>query len=292
MGEVGCRHDIGCSACVARPIRGRLGIQPVAKLHALLPQPVRTGGRGHHIHPVTHALKLGGQNLLVPVALIKYPGHNHGRVSPGGRRRRRRTHHIGHEERHHAVGFRLFRSQIGQPRFKETRNVVEKATRRGKDLDVAGPAQALVALGAVGRDVEKVPAHAPNNILVETVDEGIRAFEPANALHVRMTDHGAQGVRRQGARPAFHLSIAEAVKGKAGLPGFLAAAAQGVLVGSRGVAQRSRAELPIFEHFGVAQRDGLSGGPLHGQTQSTDQILAKIHNGAPGRRDGDGSWCE
>ena len=40
-------------------------------------------------------------------------------------------------------------------------------------LDVAGPAQALVALRAVGRDVEEVAAHAPDHVLMQPVDQRV-----------------------------------------------------------------------------------------------------------------------
>ena len=61
-------------------------------------------------------------------------------------------------------------------------------------MNVAGPAQALVALGAIGRDIETVAAHPPYHIFMETVDQWIRTFEPPGALQIGVADHGAEVV--------------------------------------------------------------------------------------------------
>ena len=53
--------------------------------------------------------------------------------------------------------------------------------------------------------------------------------------------------------------------------------------GSGGEPQRSRAQFSFFEHFGMAQRNGLSGRTSHGQLESSNEILTKIDNGAPRR---------
>ena len=71
-------------------------------------------------------------------------------------------------------------------------DVVQEGRGGRKDLDVAGPAQALVALRAVGGHVEEVAAHAPDDVLVQLVEQRVGAFEPAGALHIRMQHHRGQ----------------------------------------------------------------------------------------------------
>ena len=79
--------------------------------------------------------------------------------------------------------------QIGQQGGQETSGVIEKSCGWSKDLYISGPAKSLGALWAVAGNIQEVITHAPNDVLVEAVEERIRACEPADALQVRMTNH-------------------------------------------------------------------------------------------------------
>ena len=107
--------------------------------------------------------------------------------------------HVRHDERHDAAARLLLEREVAQPRVEEAAHVVEEARGRREHLDVAGPAQPLVALRAVGREVEEVAAHAPHDVLVQLVDERVRGVEPAGALHVAVQHDG--GHRRPGRTP-------------------------------------------------------------------------------------------
>ena len=107
------------------------------------------------------------------------------------------------------------------------------------------------------------------------------------------------------ARPAVDLRIAEAVEGEARLPGFFPSAAQDIVVGSPGCAQRADAQLAVFQHLGMAQGDGLSRRAPHrsgaggrpgsgqnrawyfpeGEVDNGDRLVSSIRRtGGPNRR--------
>ena len=84
---------------------------------------------------------------------------------------------VGDHERHHAVGVLLLGGQVEQP-VGEERPDVEQERRGGReDGDVAGPAEPLVALRAVGGDVEEVALRAPDDVAVELVQQRVGALE-------------------------------------------------------------------------------------------------------------------
>ena len=128
--------------------------------------------------------------------------------------------------------------------------VEQEARGRRKHLDVPGPAEPLVALRAVGRHVQEVAAHAPDDVLVELVQVRIGTFEPAGPPQVGADDDGF-GVLGSHVR-AGHLGVPEAVEGQARLQhGFFGPGKQ-IGVGGLGAAQGTHAEFAVFQHFRVA----------------------------------------
>ena len=132
-------------------------------------------------------------------------------------------------------------ARSSQPRGQHAGAVEEERRGRGEDLDVAGPAESLVALRAVGRDVDEVAAHAPDDVLVQAVDELVRASRTSRCARCRCGTPGDDAAvrRRRVARPAVDLGVAEAVEGEPRLP-LLAALAAGerVVVGRVRLAER------------------------------------------------------
>src|SRR5205807_307847 len=131
-------------------------------------------------------------------------------------------------------------------------------------------------------------AHAPHYILVEPVDQWIRAFKPAGALQIGVADHSTDIVGLQSAGPAFHLGIAESMEGEAWLPGLQPVAPQRVAIDGLRQAQRPRTQLAVLEDFRMAQGDRLSHFPADGQAEPTYEVLAEVNNGTPARRCCDG----
>ena len=71
--------------------------------------------------------------------------------------------------RHAAVVLVLLKEHIVQILLEEGGGMHVEAGGAGEGLRVAGPAQALVALGAVGWDIDKISSLAPYDIFVQAV---------------------------------------------------------------------------------------------------------------------------
>ncbi len=63
------------------------------------------------------------------------------------------------------------------PLVEESATSMLKLARADKDLRVAGPAEAFVALRAVGGDFEEVALLAPDDVVLELLEQGMRAGE-------------------------------------------------------------------------------------------------------------------
>ena len=259
---------------VARRVGRRLRVHPIAELEAVSPHAALVAGLRDVLDPCLHGGVLAAQHLQVAVALAQGHRHHGGGVAPAGGGERRRQDR-GYDERYVAVRF-LLGGQILEPGVQQRGGVVEQGSGGGEHLDVAGPAEPLVALRAVGGHVQEVAAHAPHDILVELVDTRIRALEPAGAHHVGVQHHGGDVFAPQFAGPAAHPGVAEAVEGEAGLPHFGAAAAGDVAVGGPGGAQRTHAQFAVLQHLGVANRDGSACLRGHADAHPADQVLAEV----------------
>ena len=75
-----------------------------------------------------------------------------------------------------AAGF-LIGGHVLQPFGVEGRDIGVEAGGAGEDLGIAGPAQALIALRAVGRDVHEIAFLAPLNVVLQLIDHRIGALE-------------------------------------------------------------------------------------------------------------------
>ena len=162
-------------------------------------------------------------------------------------------------------------------------HVVQERRRRGEHLDVAGPPEPFVALRAVGGHVEEVAPQTPDHVLVQPVDERVRAGEPAGPLHVGVDHLGGDGGGVEGTRPAVDLGVPEAVEGELRLPGDRTVPGQGEGVGRLGQPERSGAELVVLQHLGVPQGDHGAGRAVDGQSQPAHQVLAEVQHRPSGR---------
>ena len=158
-------------------------------------------------------------------------------------------------------------------------------------LRVAGPAGPL-ALGAVGGQVQEIALHAPNGVVMQLVDQRIRAFKGARRRHVAVDGHRAQVFRFWLAGVTLQQDIAETMHGKVRLILFFPFAFQCIVhlleeghflgrkdeqVGHRKVA------IPV-QRFPVPQANGRSFWPAHSEMHYPCQVLPKVEHGFPVRR--------
>ena len=167
-------------------------------------------------------------------------------------------------------------------------HVVERGGR--EDLGVAAPAEALVALRAVGGEVEEVSLLPAHDAALEPVDERIGALKGAGVGERGVDDDGGECAGR--GRDAGDLDVAETVEGEARLPRFLAAACADVAVGGAGAAQARGVEGAVgFEHFAKAQRDRGAAFRANGQARPAGDILREVEDEHAGLWLGDGDGC-
>ena len=79
-----------------------------------------------------------------------------------------------------------------------------------------------ISLGTVRRDVDEIPPHPPDDVVMQLVQQAVRAFEPAGALHVGVVhatyDVAASHRRPKVTGPPVHLDVAKTVQGETWLP--------------------------------------------------------------------------
>ena len=80
---------------------------------------------------------------------------------------------IRDDERHQAIVSLLFCGEVAKPVSQEGVDVVEEGSGWREDGEIAGPAEAFVALRAVGRNVKEVAAHPPCHIRVQLVEQRV-----------------------------------------------------------------------------------------------------------------------
>ena len=120
---------------------------------------------------------------------------------------------VGDHHRNGAIA-PLLEPEVPEPTGEKGGAVHVETRGRREDLNVAGPAEALVALGAVGGEFQEVAVLAPDDVVLELVDELVRAFEVAGRSHVGMDHDARQIVRREGAGVAVDGHVAEALEGE------------------------------------------------------------------------------
>ena len=115
------------------------------------------------------------QNVNAAGRLVERPRHIHTGIAPPVHR------HLGHRGREsvalhrHGVGNTTARPLLGldiaQPFLKKTAQFKVVKRCRCKDIDVSGPSHSLIALGAVGRNINKIGLCAPCNVGLQPVEQ-------------------------------------------------------------------------------------------------------------------------
>ena len=199
-------------------VQGRGGVPQVAVLaEAAKPRPEGAG-----LDVALHGLIVLREHAAVASGPVFGPGHQHAGVAPpvdghqghgGGKAEALRGHHVGD-----AAAGPLLGAHVAQPLVEKAAHVKVEAGRRREDRDVARPAQALVALRAVGGDVHQVGLCAPEDVALQAVDHLVGAGKAAHG--------GKIGIQRDGGEldllglGALQADVAEAHVAHAGVIGL------------------------------------------------------------------------
>ena len=210
-------------------------------------------------HPPGHAVVLLLEDPGIAVAPVHLPGDDHGRVRPPRRSRRLSALRIGGQHVGDDVGdgavFVLIGLDVAEPLGEEPGHVHVQGGGGGEDLGIPGPAHALVALGAVGGDVEEIPLLAPDDVAQELVDQRLRRHDLTRGRHGGMDDDAGQAVRGERPRVAVDHDVPEPEEREMRLERLVAAAFQRVADGRLGLAQVREVDVPfLVEDFGMPQR--------------------------------------
>ena len=114
----------------------------------------------------------------------------------------------------HAAVASLVGGEIVKPLFKEALSIEIEARRADKHLRVARPAEALVSLRAVGRDIEEIALLTPDYIFEKLVHRLVRALEITRAADIRMDDDRREILFFHLIRPVLKADISKAEKGE------------------------------------------------------------------------------
>lgn len=233
------------------------------------------------IDPGAHACELLLEDGAVAVELVHGPGQDGGHVAPDARARA--LHVSGRDDKwHHPAARGLFLRQVVAVLGEERGRVEVKARRPTEDHRVARPAEALVTLRAVGRDVDKVTLLAPQRVLEQAVDFRVRGLDLARAVQARMHDAAGEVVHIELADPARDLDVAEAEERERRLDDRVCAVGDVRVLGLRR-AQVVAIEAAVLQHFTVLQVDARPGRRRGLEAQPADQVLAQVEYGFIGR---------
>ena len=162
------------------------------------------------------------QNPLVTVGTVERPRQHGHHIAPERRAVLLVAQNVRHDLRHTHIGAKLA-GKVAQPLRHKRHNVLIERRRGAERGHVAGPAQTLAALGAVGGDVQEVIPLAPLDVLLQAVHPLVGAGKTACLLQIG----GEMARRKLHVLPVLqplHAQIAEAVPCKMRVQNLPAAA--------------------------------------------------------------------
>ena len=273
--ESGCDEVVGGGAHIA--VLAGIHGQPVAVVHAAQPQEFGRAGAVEVIHPCLHHGQMLLQQLFVAVGFVQLPGDDAGGIAPGGGDTGGMLHGHGNDTTDNAVFLSLINGHIAQPLFHELLNIEVDGGGAAEHLGVAGPAQTLVTLGAVGGDVQIVGLLTPDDVVIQLVDLFVAAAVRTGALHIGIDGDGGEVCQIHSFEGILgQPDVAEALEAVAGLEhiGFTTAD-----IGhfASGVAVVGVVEVAVgIQHFAVVQHDAAAPGGGDGNLHIAGHILAKV----------------
>ncbi len=272
-----------------------IAVEPVVVVIAALVAPDEVWvGAADEVDPVFGGGVVVVEEAAVAVIDVGAPGDEDAGVAPGGGAGEAvvGSEGVGGEVGEAAV-VGLGVADIDEPFAEEGFEVAAEGGGLGEDLGVAHPAEAFVALGAVGGDAMEVAAEGPLDGLPEAVEAGVGAGEIADVRGIGMDDAAGEEAAGRRVAEAAHFDVAEAMVGELGFKSFETVPAEGEAVFLGNAAEVVTVKVAIgLEHFGVAQGDGLAGLAAEAEAAPADDVLAEVEHVDVGGRLGDVDGAE
>ena len=179
------------------------------------------------LHPAGHGVVVALDDTRVAIRTVDRPRHDNASVTPG-RSAPPQVDEFRTSQQGRHIGKGTFGGlgvlDVDHPFLEEGGDVHVERGGADEDLSVPHPTEALVALRAVGRHAQEVAALAPDDVLLELVDQRAGALE-GPARRRGGVDYAARdrtGLRLT--RIARNLDVAEAVERETRLVDLLALA--------------------------------------------------------------------
>ena len=174
------------------------------------------------------------QQLLVSVNVINRPRTNDAGIRP----RRPAIATRNFQRRNHgklAVGA-LRIVERDEPLREERLHVGKHASGANIRLRIAGPSQALIALRAVGRDVDEIHPLRPQRIACQTIQHSVGSFQTSGERRVAANSYAYDVAWRWFILEPGDFDVLKSMKSKSRLPGFYSFAFADVRVYRAGAA--------------------------------------------------------
>ena len=254
--------------------------------------------QGEPVHVARHGGIAFPEHGLVAGHEIDRPGHDDPRVGPAAGAE---SPEVG-EGGDFGIGpvLALALPQVVEPLAEEGAGVGVVGGRTAKHLDVARPAQPLVALRAVGGNAQEVVALAPADVAIQLVHVGVAGLEGGVFFQVRTDELAFQ-------RRDFHiarrgdLAVAETEEGVGGMEGFTLFRAPERVVerGTRraqvvgveaaaGAVVEAVGRAGVVEHLAKLDAQLRACIPLDGEAHPTRHVLSQVEEGRLARLQAEG----
>ena len=279
------RTDVGVAARVHR--------KPVTVVHTAEPE-VFLGARGTEvIDPRLHHREVLAEQRLVAVRKIDLPRRDAGNVAPGRGNTGGLMLCLRDNAADSTVFVLLLDRNVTEPLTEEVFHVEVDRGGTAEDLRVARPAETLVSLRTVGRDVEVVRLLTPDDVVVELIDLLVAADVSARALHVRVDRNRTERIGIDLVEGIFHkLDVAEALEGVGRLENVVAATRHIGAFVARGTVVRGIEVALFVQHLGVMQHDAASARCLDRYLNVARHVLSEVEDALALRRRNDGNGRE
>ena len=274
---IGHKGSVGAALSAVRA--GAVQCQPVPVMEMPPPAVVVPVLRCDKVHPSGHQRVVARQQSPVAAVFIQRPGDHAGRVAPGGRAAV--PPEAGHNVRHLAAAGRLLGSHIPQILGIEGGAVPQVTGRGGKHLGVAGPAQPLVPLGAVGGRIQEIVKLAPPGVGDQPVDQWVPGGQASRRRQLGMPQK-CREVFGLEFRNSFHLYIPIAVVGKLRLQRMGLSVRDIDILGFCG-AQIVPVEIALLQNFTELQPHRLPGRHTESQPEAAGDLLPDVQHRFPCR---------
>ena len=177
----------------------------------------------------------------------------------------------------YAAVFALIGNQVIEPFVEKSGHLVVVRSSARKSLCITRPAQALIALGAIGRYIQEIALLTPVDVALQLIEQRVGTSKFPGFLHVAVDHHGGEVVGVQNARIVGDFDVAKAHEGKMRFKSLFSHALEGVIQFTFCVAQVGGIKIAFFvQYFSVLDVHRRSGRASDFETDPSGNVLPKI----------------